>query len=731
MRHWKPGQWATLSYAALFTLWLLALPAFVGVWQGVQNPDSITSAFSVGSVIFYAAALAVPWLIIRFFLPWPFHRVLHSALLLLWFLAVLSGFGLWQAWENPQAVFEGLTVGLLVSYILGLVALYLLIYGGFLLYSRITESEWWREQFLESRGGSARFAGAWPLLMHNWMFCEKAPIYLGQTTHKYDPWVFGQHIGVDDDNHVITIAQPGSGKSTTAIWPNLIRYPYPDSTFILDPKGEHTAATFKHREQLGPVYVLDPQNMLKGRFPTVDFNPLDEIDPYAGDARERFMELASALYVSTDSKNENAHFRESAIALIAGMCAHIKTWPTYPPETHNLSCVYDLLVKGKIGPVDGPPDPKAFDNLLAEMEQNPAAGELPVTAVHGYLKRAGQNEGGSMFTTLTRCISWAASDNMRKHMIKSDFRLSELREKVCTVYVVLDYSDMHPDKLGRFMRVLMYQALDASRKTSLPAVREDAGRRTLFILDEVGMLGPMTTTQEAFKILRSSHVKMWCFFQEEQTMRTTFPQADSLMASSTKQFFGISEPNTAKTIETYLGQFMDARMKGDGSGQGHFEQSKAVMTASEITMKLKQKSMAQIVITGGGYRFELKRVPCFPGDKAVSHSGSASSVTDIASELRGLAKAGQDLVEKGREAHAEIQWYRTHKDRPANKNPPPRSEQPEMDEGEAMAVFGLSSPFSMHDLNRRRFLLKDKTNASPAYARVVNNAYRLLSQRAS
>lgn len=425
---------------------------------------------------------------------------------------------------------------------------------------------------------------------------------------KYDPTPFRQSIGVDDENHLVTIAQPGAGKSTTAIWPNLIAHPYPDSVFILDPKGEHAQHTSASRSKLGPVFILDPQNQTSG-LPTVCFNPLDEIDITAGDAKERLNELGEAMYVSTGSKSEHPHFKDICIAMIAGLCAHIKSWPAYPTSMQNLPGVYDLIMKGGLEKPDPKEAAKAFEALLNEMAMNPAAGEAPMEAVR-VLRTAGGSELGSIFTTLIRCIRWVSSKNMREHLQRSDFSLAELRTNVCSVYVVLDFADMAPEKQGRYMRVLMSMAMDRVRKTPLPPARK--ARRTLFILDEVGMLGKMPTIERNYKILRGAHVKLWSFFQEYETVTQTFDNAEALMAASTKQFFGVSDTTTAEKIEKHLGKFLDVRRSGSGSGEGKYEQTKALLSADEISDVLRQKSLSQIVITGGGAKFMLRRVPCYP-----------------------------------------------------------------------------------------------------------------------
>ncbi|MEM7674492.1 MAG: type IV secretory system conjugative DNA transfer family protein [Myxococcota bacterium] len=621
-------------------------------------------------------------------------RLLVGLYALLWGLLLLAA--IWLV--EPRSLDHAMRTGFAQGWTLALLGPVAGLYAIFYAWSFVTESALWRKLFAHGRGGSSRFAGPVRLLRQNWAFCRQAPIYLGRSLAKYDPLPFCQDIGVDDDNHLLTIAQPGSGKSTTAIWPNLIRHPYPDSTFLFDPKGEHSLAVFEARAKLGPVYILDPQKQTRG-LPTVDHNPLDEIDVHAGDAKERLNELGDACYVSTGSSKEHPHFKDICIATIAGVCGHIKTWPGYPPETHNLPGVYDLLIRGDTGRKNSNEPPgAAFERLLDEMEQNPAAGGAPMEAAR-LLRSAGREEYGSIFTTLIRCIRWVSSTNMRQHLLRSDFRLAELREKVCTIIVVLDFDDMAPEKQGRYMRVLLYQAMAAARKTPMPAPRVAAGRRTLFILDEVGMLGSLEAIERNYKILRASRVKLWCLFQEVGTLKASFSNPDAILASSTKQFFGVSEPSTAELIEKYLGKYRERF----GSGQGRqAEETKLLLDAGDIMDTLRQDALMQIVITGRGDKFELKRVLCYPPARP-----SGPPAPPVPTDLPVPMPPRSDSV-NGIPAH------------PAGPDP---------EVVMALRVLCLREPYGFEDLERARTALEAEARRSRAMARVIDGAHDLLFAR--
>ncbi len=64
-------------------------------------------------------------------------------------------------------------------------------------------------------------------------------------------------VGLDLERHAITVAGSRSGKGACAIIPNLLRWP--QSTLVIDPKGENAAETWQARLDLGnTVRIIDP-----------------------------------------------------------------------------------------------------------------------------------------------------------------------------------------------------------------------------------------------------------------------------------------------------------------------------------------------------------------------------------------------------------------------------------------------------------------------------------------
>lgn len=508
------------------------------------------------------------------------------AVYILWATAVLG----WMHHEGIE-VLRGFVV-----YIAGLAVFYPLMW----LIAAGLEHKIYEKWFRHGGGGSARWGGVLAFRKYGWRRIQrnpKAPIFLGKTLHKYDPWPFCRKIGIDDINHLITIAQSGSGKSTTVIWPNLVKYAYPDSVFILDPKGEHAVLTSRHRAARGQhVYVLDPFNVTKGQIERHCFNPLAEIDPDSPRAKGDIKQIAEACVMTeaTSISEGGEHFRGLATKVITGLIAHVLT--KLPKEQRTLPEVYKHFqaLRRK----------EDFESFLPEMEQNPACGNAPSEAVAAYLGSPDKNRG-DIFTTVLNALEWVSDDGMREHLSRSDFSLEELRTHRTTIYVVLDFKTMKPQRQGRFMRMLINLAFEKCYNVPLPQDRKEAGRRTLFILDEVAQLGPMPSIAEGYQSLRGYDTKIWTFFQNYGAMvNNSYKSPDDLLGNASKQFFGCNSPKTAEMIKSYLGYKRDSK-----TGE-----KKALLDTDQIMNTLGQDDPDQIVITGESvkYKMELKRETFIP-----------------------------------------------------------------------------------------------------------------------
>lgn len=526
------------------------------------------------------------------------------------------------------------------------------------------ETSIYRRSFLEGRGGSAEWGGPATYKRH------EAPVKKGYSTEEGDNHYYGllsdqillgrslftddlkmRLVSVKDDVHMVTIGTSGSGKSTTVIWPNLALYE--GSVIIFDPKGEHARQTYWRRTGLdlareqkaernrylfymseekkkdlplpeimpgaenpdlihmreGQCYMLDPFNENKNTgIPTACYNPLNEINLNdEGQATAIIAAIADGC-VTPESGN-NKHFEEHAKSLIEGLIAHVIT--RYPREKHTLPFLYDLFYG--VDDETGVADPQRFNELIIDMMTNDALGGLPRSKAMD-LKRVGDREMGSFFSTISRSLKWISNPAMRKQLSKTDFLFSGFgTSKTQTLYIVLPDNQINAQM--RWVRTLTSVGTVAMqnryKKPDIP---------TLFMLDEFPRLGgKISTISDGFGTFRHYGIKLWIFMQDLSQLQKDYPERwGAMVGTSTVQVFGIRHLETAEWISKQLGKAIRRRTAFQWSLMALFfprvlhEAAQDLLTPDEVMRMLGKSDNIQIVLPTQGFPMRLERLAYKP-----------------------------------------------------------------------------------------------------------------------
>ena len=119
--------------------------------------------------------------------------------------------------------------------------------------------------------------------------------------------------------HAAIFGPTGAGKGRSFVIPHLLTCP--DSTVVVDFKGENARITAKARRAMGHrVVLLDPFKVVTDKPDT--FNPLDFIDPNSPVAPDECRDLAEALVVRTGQERE-PHWPDAAEMWIGGLIAAV------------------------------------------------------------------------------------------------------------------------------------------------------------------------------------------------------------------------------------------------------------------------------------------------------------------------------------------------------------------------------------------------------------------------
>lgn len=511
----------------------------------------------------------------------------------------------------------------------------------------LQEVPWFRQFKREGVGGSSRWATvrsyhsrpaklrqdltSFPSMEDEGVTTSR--IFLGRSLFSDDP--FSRLVGIDDDSNMITVGTIGSGKSISVIYPNLSMYL--GSALVIDPKGEHSRMTYRRRSskkwledndiigktnkqfKRGRCYMLDPFGINKDHgLPSHCYNPLSEINLISPNCREVISAVADGC-VSRESP-QNQHFEEMARSVLQGLIAYVLD--KYEPHNHTLPFILDLMY----GIKDGIADSSNWNELMWDMMTCQAAGGLAQQAA-SELEKMGERERGAVLSTLARSLKWVGDPAMRRQLSRSDFKFSEIGIKEVqdengqtrivteTLYFVLPDTRMKPQM--RWLRTLTSVgiALMQNRPQKPPI-------STLFILDEYPRLGgQITAISEGYGTLREHKVKLWIFLQNLGQLKHDEPKRwSSMCGNSNTQVFGVGmgDPDTARWVSETLGKSLRVRTERRGGILGLMrrkvvnETPRELLTASEVTMKLGQKSNLQVVFPAMGFPMRLERLSFKP-----------------------------------------------------------------------------------------------------------------------
>ena len=315
----------------------------------------------------------------------------------------------------------------------------------------------------------------------------------------------GKFVKFVGDSHVMTIAPTGAGKGATSIIPNLLKWP--DSVFVIDPKGENVTRTITARHNLnqGRVYLLDP-------FEVVDpskrarqairarFNPLDFIELGEGGITQADR-LADALIIK-EGNEQNAYFTNEARALLKALILHVKSDRLYHGR-RNLGTVNEIasnpvkLIGEQKGPDGEMQANHAFDGLVER------------TAIR--MKAKGDREGPAVWSTLQANLSQFLDDPRIAYSLAETtegFDFVKLTQSRISVFAVLPVQYL--ETFNRWLRLLVGSALDRLYSTMS---EKPPPVSALFLLDEFAHLGNMEAIKTAYGVARGAGVKIWAILQ--------------------------------------------------------------------------------------------------------------------------------------------------------------------------------------------------------------------------
>ena len=418
---------------------------------------------------------------------------------------------------------------------------------------------------------------------------EHSPILVGKTILEYDYRIGGRYIGTQSEQHLITIAGSGAGKSYTMA--NNVLSSYCGGMVIFDMKGEHAKRHYTKRAAYAPCYVLDPFKITDR--PRSQWNPLSEIEPTSNHARSDLTLVAESLVIR-EAGDTKPHFVEVPRIVIRGFMAHVLT--TYPTEKKNLISVYELVAQVSAND----------DNALAiieSMRKNEAIGNSARDAAHELLKFSDRS-GADHWATITRSLDWINDPAIKDVISESGFSFSECKTLDATVFLSLP--DVRLEQFKRFVRLFFTMA--AVRLNEVTTKQpQGSERRVLFVLDEFHALGQFSLIEHAFNIGRGSHLKMWIFLQNLGQLTKVYDNSSNFLGSADLQVFGLASTDieAKEMVSKSLGSYID---ESKSNREVETRKPKQLMTENDLADFLDAEQNNQLFLPFKGYPLRLKRV---------------------------------------------------------------------------------------------------------------------------
>ncbi len=416
-------------------------------------------------------------------------------------------------------------------------------------------------------------------------------IYLGMTQFRHD--ITPRHIGLKTDIHAITYGMSGSGKAATVA---LINYAlYGGAAVIIDQKREYAKQISRRRRELGPVYNCDPL----GTDPAARFNPLAEVDVTTEEGLRLIQTIRNAFILSEVHTASGPHFADNAGTLFEG----VSTWVCcmLPEEHRNLVSVYRII--NSKDPITGLFDPDIFNTVIADMSECPYG---VCTQAAKLLVDAGDREGGSFLTTLSKSIKWMASPAMQHHLSGSDFSMKELATtgpRKPTIFISvgigneLDYQ--------RYLRLMIATAIFHVR-AEFRHTGVKPNPSVLFGLDEYPLYAKdLEAISTGFGTLRSAGCLLHVMAQKRSQLKNVLGDQTSLLEqNATVQVFGVNndDADVAAWVSDQLGcHIVTKKADGEGFFSNKTTRSKEpLMTRRAVQDALTQLSCNQFVFPACG-----------------------------------------------------------------------------------------------------------------------------------
>lgn len=342
----------------------------------------------------------------------------------------------------------------------------------------------------------------------------------------------------DSESHLLVVAPTGAGKGRSVLMPWLLSYP--GCVVVVDPKCEAAAVTARWRAGLGqPVCVVDPWR--EGASHAL--NPLEVLLRGSTDLGDDCLTLAEAIAGPPPASGQDPFWRECALHLLTALIGWVWVRAEFGASRRDsdgtLAGVWKLLHD---------------DDLVMHLATllDTEGGRLPVFVREGFVNFLG-HEGEKVRTSVrSEAVSLLrvfGSARVQRATGRTTLPLDLLAAgEPASVFLVVP-----PERLASHAPYLRIQL------GALLALMVRRRRRprwpTLFLVDELGHLGPVPQLLQAVTLLRGYGVRVALFVQSLAQLKSLWPQDHETIAENCGIWlaFGATRLAAARQVADALG----------------------------------------------------------------------------------------------------------------------------------------------------------------------------------
>ncbi|MGA2902547.1 MAG: type IV secretory system conjugative DNA transfer family protein [Candidatus Korobacteraceae bacterium] len=315
--------------------------------------------------------------------------------------------------------------------------------------------------------------------------------------------------------HLISFGGTGSGKTSQAIIPTLLTWPY--SVIAPDVGGELTATCAHYRQKFGKVLIIDPlhwrPDCVRG-LRRVSYNPMGPqwLNPKDRMFGTRCAKLAQACVWQGNMENSQRYWFLKSTGLVHGIEAAVAT----------LDGANERNLRRVAGIIHG--DPFNYSRYVLKHTNDPVIRDR----LGGYA-RPGAEDVRSLHEVIegTKAeLDFLLEEPISECLSRSDFSFAQCTREVVSVFIILPVEVL--DELKTFFRLLIGCALGET-------MREDGrgSMRTMIMMDEFYLLGRLEAIDHAFAGARKFNVQLWACLQNwPQLVEMYGKLADSFVSNA-------------------------------------------------------------------------------------------------------------------------------------------------------------------------------------------------------